>query len=328
MESLTKKKKNMTDEEAQVLLSELLDRSYFKDGERVLAPGAVRELAKKFKMSERNIRRRWAQALLSRKELGFYTCSSQKKSNSGRPILYNREDLQEAMEDIPAFERGNLRSLAKRLGVSVKVVWKMKIEERVIHPHTNSIKPFLTDEHKLHRLAYAADHIKTDDGEPRWDGMYKEIHVDEKWFFISRETQRVYLTQNEKDNEDVPYRTCKSKRFMIKVMFLCAVARPRFNDNGECTFDGMIGCWPFIQRIQAVRASRNCPAGTWETKNIAVTKEAYIDFIVNKVIPAVITKWPRDRSSRTQRILIQQDNPNTHALHDEPVWLQAKEQDN
>jgi len=57
MESLTKKKKNMTDEEAQVLLSELLDRSYFKDGERVLAPGAVRELAKKFKMSERNIRR-------------------------------------------------------------------------------------------------------------------------------------------------------------------------------------------------------------------------------------------------------------------------------
>jgi len=39
MESLTKKKKNMTDEEAQVLLSELLDRSYFKDGQRVLAPG-------------------------------------------------------------------------------------------------------------------------------------------------------------------------------------------------------------------------------------------------------------------------------------------------
>jgi len=55
MECLTKKKKNMTDEEAQVLLSELLDRSYFKDGQRVLAPGAVRELAKKFKMSEQNI---------------------------------------------------------------------------------------------------------------------------------------------------------------------------------------------------------------------------------------------------------------------------------
>jgi len=145
----------MTDEEAQVLLSELLDRSYFKDGERVLAPGAVRELAKKFKMSDRNIQRRWAFALSSRKELGFYTCSSQKKSNSGRPILYNREDLQKAMEDIPAFERGNLRSLANRLGVSVKVVWKMKIEERVIHPLTNSIKPFLTNEHKLHRLAYA-----------------------------------------------------------------------------------------------------------------------------------------------------------------------------
>ena len=44
----------MTDEEAQVLLSEILDQSYFKDGERVLAPGAVRELAKIFQ-AEKNL---------------------------------------------------------------------------------------------------------------------------------------------------------------------------------------------------------------------------------------------------------------------------------
>ena len=60
---------------------------------------------------------------------------------------------------------------------------------------------------------------------------------------------------------------------------------------------------------------------------MSVTKEAYIDFIVNKVIPAAIAKWPRDRASRTQRILIQQDNPNTHGLHDNPTWLAAKDSD-
>ena len=252
MEPLTRKKKNMSNEEAQVLLADLLDGSYFHNGERVLATGALRAAAKKFKMSERNIRRRWAAALKSRKEEGFYSFASTKNTN-GRELLYDREALQEAMEDIPSYERGNLRSLANALGVSVKVVWKMKMHEKVIHPHSNAIKPYLTDEHKLHRLAYAADHVIEVDGEKKWDGMYEEIHVDEKWFFISQETQRVYLTQNEKETNKVPARKCKSKRYLIKVMFLCAVARPRFNDDGGIIFDGLIGCWPFVQRVRAQR---------------------------------------------------------------------------
>lgn len=326
MEPLTKQKKNLSNEEAQVLLSDLLDGSSFHNGKRVLATSAVKAAAKKFKMSERNIRRRWATALKSREEKGYYSSASSKKDN-GRKQLYDREALQEAMEEIPSYERGNLRSLANALGVSVKVVWKIKMNEKVIHPHSNSIKPFLTDENKLHRLAYAADHVIDVDGEKKWSGMYEEIHVDEKWFFISQETQKVYLTSNEKENNLVPNRKCKSKRYLIKVMFLCAVARPRFNDNGQCLFDGKIGCWPFIQRVQAQKTSKNRPAGTWETKNIAVTKDAYIDFIVNKVIPAAIAKWPRNRSLRTQRILIQQDNPNTHGLHNDAKWLDAKERD-
>ena len=292
----------MTDEEAQRLLADLLDQSSMVNGKRVLASGAVRNVAKKFKLSERSVRRQWKKALDRREKEGFYSCTSLKQGNSGRKQLYNREELMEAMEQVPGHERGNLRSLANSLGVGLKTVWMLKMDEKIIHPHTNAIKPFLTDENKLHRIAYAADHVITVNGGSFYDGMYNEIHVDEKWFFISKETQRVYLTQREKRNGDYPKRKCKSKRYLIKVMFLCAVARPRMNEDGEVIFDGMIGCWPFVERVRAQRSSVNRPAGTWETKCKSVTKQEYIKMIVEKVIPAAIAKWPRDRSTREQTI--------------------------
>ena len=190
MDQLTRSKPNLTDEEAQRLLADLLDQSSMVNGKRVLASGAVRNVAKKFKLSERSVRRQWKKALDRREKEGFYSCTSLKQGNSGRKQLYNREELMEAMEQVPGHERGNLRSLANSLGVGLKTVWMLKMDEKIIHPHTNAIKPFLTDENKLHRIAYAADHVITVNGGSFYDGMYNEIHVDEKWFFISKETQR------------------------------------------------------------------------------------------------------------------------------------------
>ena len=36
-----------------------------------------------------------------------------------------------------------------------------------------------------------------------------------------------------------------------KVMFLTAVAKPRYNEDGEMTFDGKIGIWPFVVDTEA-----------------------------------------------------------------------------
>lgn len=56
---------------------------------------------------------------------------------------------------------------------------------------------------------------------------------------------------------------------MIKIMFLCAIAPPRFDPvTGECIFDGKIGIWPFVEKEIAQRDSVNRPAGTNETKTI------------------------------------------------------------
>ncbi|KAJ0034614.1 hypothetical protein Pint_26432 [Pistacia integerrima] len=53
--------------------------------------------------------------------------------------------------------------------------------------------------------------------------MENIIHVDEKWFYMTKQSEKYYLLPD----EDEPLRTCKSKTFITKVMFLAAVTRPR-----------------------------------------------------------------------------------------------------
>ncbi|ETO76997.1 hypothetical protein F441_07778 [Phytophthora nicotianae CJ01A1] len=57
----------------------------------------------------------------------------------------------------------------------------------------------------------------------RMHHMYDTVHIDEKWFNLHKGTTKYYLTAN----EQLPYRSCPNKKYIGKVMFLAAVARPR-----------------------------------------------------------------------------------------------------
>lgn len=63
-------------------------------------------------------------------------------------------------------------------------------------------------------------------------------------------------------------RTCKSKSFITKVIFLTAVARPRSDPTNGKVFDGKIGTRAFVYNAPAKRNSKNRVAGTIETKVI------------------------------------------------------------
>jgi hypothetical protein len=54
-------------------------------------------------------------------------------------------------------------------------------------------------------------------------------------------------------------------------MFLTAFARPRYNEDGICTFDGKIGMFPFVDYIPARRASGNSAQGVIVTTPFSVT---------------------------------------------------------
>ena len=82
--------------------------------------------------------------------------------------------------------------------------------------------------------------------------MSNVVHMDEKLFYITRTQQTFYLTQDEIE----PHREIQSKRFVPKIMFMCAVARTIFSSEGEMIFDGKIGIFPLTHEVAAQRSSK------------------------------------------------------------------------
>ena len=80
--------------------------------------------------------------------------------------------------------------------------------------------------------------------------MYDYVHLDEKWFYLSKKSHRVYLAQGEQGK----YRAASSSKFIPKVMFTACVARLRFDSEGKCIFDGKIGVFLFTYIEPAKRA--------------------------------------------------------------------------
>ena len=94
-------------------------------------------------------------------------------------------------------------------------------------------------------------------------------------------------------------------------MFLAVVARPRFDAQGNEIFSGKNGVFPFVTLERARRASANRAADTLETKPItSVTKDIVRSYLIEKVIPAIKAKWPRE--DLNYPIFIQQDNARAH----------------
>ena len=83
--------------------------------------------------------------------------------------------------------------------------------------------------------------------DPQFKFMYNVVHMDEKWFYMTKKSANYYLLAY----EDESYRTSNNKNYLAKVMFLVVVARPRFDDEGKETFSGKIGVFPLVQQVAA-----------------------------------------------------------------------------
>ena len=230
--------------------------------------------------------------------------------------MYPSEFVREGIKNIPLRKRRTQRKLAASLGVSKTTVQRW-IVDSTIRVHCNSLKPVLTEENKVARLIMALE--SRDPNDPsKFRDMMDRVHVDEKWFFLSRQRERYLLLPEEKN----PKQCVKSKSHITKVMFLCAVARPRFNTSANSWWDGKLGIWPIGGWEPAQRASKNRPRGTRVWKNKPVTKGVYRELLISKLLPAIIEKWPRtDRLSR--KIWIQQDGAKSHINTDDQEFREA-----
>ena len=77
--------------------------------------------------------------------------------------------------------------------------------------------------------------------------------------------------------------------------------------------------------MKAKRSSKNRPKGTPELKPItSVTKAHTRRIIIDKIIPAIASKWPGSvRDGETPTIFIQQDNAGPHIAADDPEFTRA-----
>ena len=71
----------------------------------------------------------------------------------------------------------------------------------------------------MKRVGFILDHIQP-------NGLLKDmmdkVHIDVEWYYMTKVKKSYYLLPE----EDVPIRTISSRRFITKVMFLVAMARP------------------------------------------------------------------------------------------------------
>ena len=163
-----------------------------------------------------------------------------------------------------------------------------------IHGHSNSLKPILTEENKLARLLMA-NHFQDPQDPSKYQDMCDCIHLDEKWFFLTREKERYLLLLDKKN----PMHCIRHKSHITKVMFLCAAAKPHFNPSANSWWDEKLGIWPIGDWEPAKQGSKNRPKGMLVWKNKTVTKDVYRELLINQLILAILEKWPRrDRTSR------------------------------
>ena len=212
----------------------------------------------------------------------------------------------------------------RALALSLKVPdtsLQRKLKSGEIRKHTSTVKPYLKLANRIDRLKFSVSMVDERtllDAMPTFKDMQKIVHTDEKWFDLTKKKRTYYLSPEEPN----PERSLQSKNRIGKVMFLCAVARPRYDADGVLTFDGKIGIWPFVKLAPAVKNSKNRDKGTLEVKSVIVNREVMRDYLCNKVIPAIEAIWPDDDEGT---VYIQQDNARTHVLPTDPAFRAAVE---
>ncbi|XP_042008976.1 uncharacterized protein LOC121757510 [Salvia splendens] len=94
--------------------------------------------------------------------------------------------------------------MAVKLDLSKSAVGR-KVKAGELRPHTNAVKPLLTAANKLTRMKWGLIHVQpvVHNGMLKYHTMHNVVHIDEKWFFMTKTTDRYYLLPDVEE----PYRS-------------------------------------------------------------------------------------------------------------------------
>ena len=187
-----------------------------------------------------------------------------------------------------------------------------KLKDLKVMVKRRRYKPVLTKTHKWTRYFYGCKYVN--------ERYHNWIDLDEKWFYVVRIKGFVWILPDYMDAKHIQRLPVQSKRYITKVMYLCAVARlvanvsmfrfsyvsyahiltlqyceivhrPIFDTCGNCLFDGKVGMW----RVAELRY-RDAPyhgkyvhyeVGDPYMVDVNMDAECYCKILREKLLPRV-----------------------------------------
>ena len=284
--------------------------AWLEDG--VLPWGALSIVAEEIGVACSTISRLWRQAHRAREQSLIITPEIASRNNSCTNCLkYSHAEFHQGLKEIARHRRKTYHSTAKAMGVALSTVQQMLLHRDVCRVHMSSLKPTLTEENKMSRMELALSFVDKNNTS-KFENMEDLIHIDEKWFYLTKDGQCFIIAADKEE----PYRHVQHKSFL---MFLCGLARPRYNMKENAWFDRKIGIWPIRKWEPAKRSSKKCAKGTPVWKNQFITWYVYREYMIQKFLPVVKEKWPMHNG----RIRLQQDGAKSHILEDDMEFKEA-----
>ena len=290
--------------------------AWLEDG--VLPWGSFTIVADQIGVARSTISRLWRQARRACEQSLIITPEIASRNYSRANCCKDSHvEFHQGLKEIPRRCRKTYHSTVKAMGVALSMVQRMLLHRDVCRVHTSSLKPTLTEENKMSRMELALSFMDKNNTS-KFENMEDLIHIDEKWFYLTKDGQRFIIVADEEE----PYRHVQHKSFLMKIMFLCVVARPRYDTRRNAWFDGKIGIRPIGKWEPAKRSSKKRTKGTPVWKNQCITCDVYHEYLIEKFLPAVKEKWP----TRNARIRLKQDGAKSHILEDDMEFREAVEE--
>ena len=195
-------------------------------------------------------------------------------------VKYNWDKLRKAVAALPLSSWQTICGLSAEIGVPQSTIHRLLKEERCLRRLSSTVKPNLTDENKVARMIYALDKVHpvpNEEGKYHFKDQFDRVDVDEKWFYLTNVTNNYIMVASDSENEEEaePTRRTRHKSHIEKILFLCAQAKPHYDPNRKCEWDGKIGIWPIGDFVPAKQTTKKRKVGTLVWRNKNVTKDVY-----------------------------------------------------
>jgi len=108
----------------------------------------------------------------------------------------------DGMMDLPVHQRSTLRAISTGMKIPISTLHR-ELKKGKFKRVSVSVKPKLTPENHVSRLRHILSLVDNQTG--RFSSMMNIIHIDEKWFYLTKEKRNFYLHPNENQLSGATY---------------------------------------------------------------------------------------------------------------------------